>query len=46
LNVVKAFAESIIVLSKGKIVEKGDALQIMESPEHFYTKTLIAAMDS
>ena len=46
LNVVKAFAESIIVLSKGEIVEKGDALQIMERPEHFYTRTLIAAMDS
>ena len=46
LNVVKAFAESIIVLSKGEIVEKGDALQIMESPEHSYTKTLIAAMYS
>ena len=46
LNVVKAFAESIIVLSKGVIVEKGNALQIMESPEHSYTKTLIAAMYS
>ena len=46
LNVVKAFAESIIVLSKGEIVEKGAARKIMESPEHSYTKTLIAAMDS
>ncbi|HCN23746.1 MAG TPA: peptide ABC transporter ATP-binding protein, partial [Candidatus Marinimicrobia bacterium] len=45
LNVVRAFVESIIVLSKGEIVEKGDALKIMDSPEHFYTKTLIAAMD-
>ena len=46
LNVVKAFAESIIVLSKGEIVEKGSAQEIMESPEHSYTKTLIAAMYS
>jgi len=45
LNVVRVFVESIIVLSKGEIVEKGDALKIMDSPEHFYTKTLIAAMD-
>ena len=44
LNVVKAFADSIIVLSKGKIVERGDAQQIMNSPQHHYTQSLISAM--
>ena len=44
LNVVKAFADYIIVLSKGKIVETGAAQEIMESPGHEYTKTLISAM--
>ena len=41
---MSAFADYIFVLSKGKIVETGAAQEIMESPEHAYTKTLISAM--
>jgi len=46
LNVVKAFADYIIVLSKGKIVETGMTKNIVKNPENAYTKTLISAMNS
>jgi len=39
-------AENIIVMNRGRIVESGPALEILKSPQHPYTKRLIAAAPS
>ena len=36
-------SDQLLVMEKGKIVEKGDADQIYNSPKDLYTKTLIEA---
>lgn len=43
LKVVRALSDEIIVMRAGKIVEFGDAEQIVTSPQQAYTKTLMAA---
>lgn len=42
LALVKAFADDIIVMHKGTIVEKGKSAEILHSPQHPYTKALLA----
>ena len=37
------FADDIVVLYKGRVVERGDAATIVESPRHPYTQLLVAA---
>ncbi len=44
LSVVKHISDRIAVMYKGKIVEMGDALDVMERPQHDYTRTLLAAI--
>ena len=44
LSVVHYIADRIAVMQDGKIVELGDAESIMESPQHNYTKHLLAAI--
>ncbi len=44
LSVVKHISDRIAVMYQGKIVELGDALDIMERPQHPYTKALISAI--
>jgi len=44
LSVVKHISDRIAVMYQGRIVEVGAALDIMERPQHPYTKTLIAAI--
>ncbi len=44
LSVVKHISDRIAVMHHGKIVELGSALDIMERPQHPYTKTLISAI--
>ncbi|WP_241245237.1 ABC transporter ATP-binding protein [Microbacterium sp. KRD172] len=39
-------AERVIVMHRGKVVEQGDAKQILEDPQHPYTKSLVAAAPS
>ncbi|HCS60675.1 MAG TPA: ABC transporter ATP-binding protein [Microbacterium sp.] len=39
-------AERVIVMHRGKVVEQGDARQILEDPQHPYTKSLVAAAPS
>ncbi len=39
-------ASKLIVMNKGKIVEAGDSLEILQHPQHPYTKQLIAAAPS
>ena len=43
LAVVSAFCDSIVVMSQGQIVERGQSSSIFQSPKDPYTKMLIAA---
>ena len=44
LSVVKHISDRIAVMYKGKIVEMGEALDVMERPQHPYTRTLLSAI--
>jgi microcin C transport system ATP-binding protein len=43
LKVVRAIADSVLVMRGGKIVEQGPAAQIFDNPETDYTKALMKA---
>ncbi|WP_373085893.1 ABC transporter ATP-binding protein [Sneathiella sp.] len=43
LKVVRAIADSVIVMQNGKIVEQGSSAQIFDNPETDYTKALMKA---
>jgi microcin C transport system ATP-binding protein len=43
LKVVRALAHRLIVLRHGAVVEEGAAAQIFASPQHAYTRDLMAA---
>lgn len=43
LGVVREISQSVVVMSKGRIVEKGSTQQVLESPVDPYTRTLRAA---
>ncbi|MHA1164131.1 MAG: ABC transporter ATP-binding protein [Alphaproteobacteria bacterium] len=43
LKVVRALANSVIVMRNGKVVEQGTARQIFSAPKTAYTKALMAA---
>lgn len=42
LGVIAEIADSVAVMYQGKVVESGDVLQIFGSPQHPYTKGLLA----
>lgn len=42
LGVISEIADDVIVMNKGEIVEKGSAHDILNNPQHPYTKGLIA----
>jgi oligopeptide/dipeptide ABC transporter ATP-binding protein len=44
LSVVKHISDRIAVMYRGKIVEMGPAVEVMESPQHDYTRTLLSAI--
>jgi oligopeptide/dipeptide ABC transporter ATP-binding protein len=44
LSVVKHISDRIAVMYQGKIVELGSAVDVMERPQHSYTRTLISAI--
>ncbi len=44
LSVVKHISDRIAVMHRGKIVEMGSALDVMERPQHDYTRTLLSAI--
>ena len=44
LSVVSDFADDVIVMQKGRIVESGDRSSILGSPTHPYTKKLLSAI--
>ena len=43
LKVVRALSDEIIVMRRGKVVESGDATQIVTNPQTDYTRALMAA---
>jgi oligopeptide transport system ATP-binding protein len=43
LNIVKRIADRVYVMRYGEVVEQGATKQIFESPQHPYTKALLAA---
>lgn len=43
LSVVRYLADRVAVMQKGKIVECGETESLMTSPQHEYTRTLLAA---
>lgn len=44
LGVVAQIADDVVVMNKGRIVEKGTVYEIFEDPIHPYTQRLMAAM--
>jgi len=42
LGVIAEIADRVLVMYRGQVVESGDVLQIFESPQHPYTKGLLA----
>ncbi len=44
LSVVKHISDRIAVMHRGKIVEMGPTLDVMEHPQHDYTRTLLSAI--
>ena len=43
-GIVKGFADEVIVMYRGEIVEHGPVDEILENPQHPYTKALIACI--
>ncbi|WP_186394453.1 ABC transporter ATP-binding protein [Stappia sp. TSB10GB4] len=43
-GVVAEIADSVVVMEKGRVVEQGSASKVLRTPEHPYTKRLIAAV--
>lgn len=44
LGVVAALCEDIVFLERGQIVESGRTRDILDAPQHAYTKALIASV--
>ena len=40
---MRALADEVIVMRKGKVVEQGPAKEIFDAPQETYTKALMAA---
>jgi ABC-type dipeptide/oligopeptide/nickel transport system ATPase component len=43
-GIVKGFADEVIVMYRGDIVEQGSVDEVLENPQHPYTKALIACI--
>jgi microcin C transport system ATP-binding protein len=41
--VIRAMAHQVIVMKDGAIVESGPVSRVLETPEHEYTRSLLAA---
>ncbi len=44
MGVIRHMCDRVAVMKGGEIVEQGDAAQIVDAPEHEYTKTLLASV--
>ena len=45
LRVIQALCHRVLVMQAGKVVETGDSHRLFHSPQHPYTKALVAAMN-
>ncbi len=43
LNVVKHYADEVVVMHRGCVLEQGPCKQVFEQPQHAYTRELLAA---
>lgn len=43
-GIVKGFADEVIVMFRGEIVEQGSVDEVLNNPQHAYTKALIACI--
>lgn len=43
LSIIPRIAHRVAVMSQGKIIEQGSVAEIMQNPQHSYTKTLLKA---
>ncbi|MFT4902034.1 MAG: ABC-type dipeptide/oligopeptide/nickel transport system ATPase component [Lentimonas sp.] len=43
-GIVKGFADRVVVMYRGEIVEQGEVERVLENPQHPYTKALIACI--
>jgi peptide/nickel transport system ATP-binding protein len=43
-GLVKGFADRVVVMYQGRIVEQGDVAAVLENPQHAYTRKLIACI--
>ena len=46
IQTVRYISDTIAVMNSGKVVEQGPAKQLLENPQHPYTKTLLGAAPS
>ncbi len=44
LNVVQYISDRVMIMKAGKIVETGDAVAVLQHPEHEYTRKLVSAI--
>jgi microcin C transport system ATP-binding protein len=43
--VIRAMAHRVVVMQAGQIVESGTVEQVLNAPQHGYTRTLLAAAE-
>jgi microcin C transport system ATP-binding protein len=43
MDVIRAMAHQVLVVQNGLVVESGPVLQVLDTPQHMYTRTLVAA---
>jgi ABC-type glutathione transport system ATPase component len=44
ISIARAFADRVAVMMKGELVEVGPAETVLRTPEHAYTRRLVAAV--
>lgn len=44
ISVARAFADRVVVMMKGRIVEEGPAAEVLSNPRHDYTRLLLSAV--
>jgi microcin C transport system ATP-binding protein len=43
VDVIRAMAHDVVVMKDGEILESGSVYQVLDAPQHDYTRTLVAA---
>jgi microcin C transport system ATP-binding protein len=45
VQVVQALAHQVMVIQAGRVLEAGEATQLLAEPQHPYTQLLVAALE-